>query len=197
MKVIAKNKADIVTRPQIYFEDKKNINYTKFFERKYKLNTTNVKWAATNNVFFKYNIIKNKRLIFDKFLNKFGMGEDQLFFSLLNQKGCKIFWNKNIQVYEKIHKHRNNIYWLISRSFRLGVLGNYIDRKMHGIFLGYIINYLKCILYFFYTIKTIFTIYDKNSRIFTINFFFRFFGKLVGPIIFNKIEFLKNVNKQK
>ena len=94
-KIIKINKADVVTGPQIYFEGKKNINYTKYFEKKYDLSITKVKWAATNNVLFSYNVIKNKKLIFDKYLNKFGMGEDQLFFSILNQKGCKIYWSKN------------------------------------------------------------------------------------------------------
>ena len=84
-KIVKKNKADIVTGPQIYSENKKKINYTKYFEKKYNQNITKVKWAATNNVFFSYNIIKNKNLIFDKMLNKFGMGEDQLFFSKLHK----------------------------------------------------------------------------------------------------------------
>jgi succinoglycan biosynthesis protein ExoM len=194
-KIIKRNKADIVTGPQIYFEGKKNINYTKYFEKKYDLSITKVKWAATNNVLFSYNIIKNKKLIFDKYLNKFGMGEDQLFFSILNQKGCKIYWSKNIKVYEKNHKHRSNIYWLLKRSFRLGVLGHYIDNRLHGNLYGYFTNYLKSIIYFLNMLILIFTIYNQNSRINIINFLFRFLGKLVGPLIFNKIDFLKNSNK--
>ena len=117
------------------------------------------------------------------------------FFSILNQKDYKIYWSNNIKVYEKSHQHRSNIYWLIKRSFRLGVLGHYIDRKLHGNFLGYLANYLKSILYLLYTIKSIATIYNKNSRISGINFIFRFLGKLVGPVIFNRIDFLKNDNK--
>ena len=195
LKIIKKNKADILTGPQIYFENKKSINYTKFFEKKYNSDTKRVKWAATNNVFFTYNTIKKKKLIFDKFLNKFGMGEDQLFFSILNQRGCKIYWSKNIQVYEKEQKHRNNISWLITRSFRLGVLGHYIDTKLHGSFFGYVYNYLKAVLCLLYSTKFILKIYNKNSRILIISFFFRFVGKLIGPIIFNKINFLQNNNK--
>ena len=195
LKIIKKNKADIVTGPQIYTESKKNINYTKFFEKNYNTNIKKIKWAATNNVFFLYSIIYKKNLIFDKFLNKFGMGEDQLFFSILNRNGYKIYWGKNIKVYEKHHNHRTNIYWLIKRSFRLGVLGHYIDRKLYGNFFGYLTNYLKSILYLFYTIKSVPTMYNKDSRISGINFIFRFLGKLVGPVIFNRIDFLKNDNK--
>ena len=191
LKIIKKIKADIITGPQIYFKSKKKINYTKYFEKKYDSNIKRVKWAATNNVFFLYSIIKKQKLFFDKFLNKFGMGEDQLFFSKLNQKGCKIYWCKNIKVYEKNHNHRFNIHWLIKRSFRLGVLGHYIDNELHGNFTGYLINYLKSILYFLYATISIFIIFNKNSRINTINFLFRFLGRLIGPFIFNSMNFLK------
>ena len=139
LNVIKKKNADIVTGPQIYVEDKKNINYTKFFEKKYNMSIKKVKWAASKQCFFfLYNVIKKKRLVFDKSLNKFGMGEDQLFFSILNQKHYKIYWSKNIKVYEKNHEHRSNIDWLIKRSFRLGVLGHYIDKKLYGNFFGYL-----------------------------------------------------------
>ena len=191
LKIIKKNNADIVTGPQIYLKSKKKINYTQYFEKKYYSNLKKVNWAATNNVFFLYNIIKNKKLFFDKSLNKFGMGEDQLFFSILNQKGYKIYWSKNIKVYEKNHYHRLNIHWLIKRSFRLGVLGHYIDKKLHGNFIGYIKNYLKSALYFLYTTISIFLIFNKNSRINTVNYLFRFLGRLIGPFIFNKTGFLK------
>ena len=194
-KIIKKKKADIVTGPQIYFEDKKKINYTKFFEKKYKSKIKRVKWAATNNVFFSYSIFKKKKLTFDKFLNKFGMGEDQLFFSILNKIGYKIYWSKTVKVYEKNHNHRSSVSWLITRSFRLGVLGHYIDKKLHGNFYGYIANYLKSFFYFLYMFRFIFTILSKNSRINIINFLFRFLGKLIGPFIFKQINFLKDDNK--
>jgi len=197
LKIIKKNKADIVTGPQIYFKSKKKINYTEYFEKKYYSKVKKVNWAATNNVFFLYNTIKNKKLFFDKSLNRFGMGEDQLFFSILNQKGYKIYWSKNIKVYEKNHSHRLNIHWLIKRSFRLGVLGHFIDKKLHGNFIGYLINYLKSILYFLYAAISFFKIFNKKSRINIINFLFRFLGRLIGPFIFNKINFSKNENKQK
>ena len=44
---------------------------------------------------------------------------------------------------ENIHEHRLNLRWLIRRSFRLGVLGHYIDISLYGKFIGFIINYLK------------------------------------------------------
>ena len=192
LRIIKLKKADVVTGPQMYFEKTKKVNYTKYFEKKYNLNIKKVKWAATNNVFFSYNIIKNENLLFDKSLNKFGMGEDQLFFSTLNKKGYKIYWSKNVKVYEKNHEHRSDIYWLIKRSFRLGILGQYIDRKLHGNIYGYFINYFKSFFYFFYLFIFVFTILNKNSRINFVNFLFRSLGKLVGPLIFNKIDFLKD-----
>ncbi|MDB4846720.1 glycosyltransferase family 2 protein [Candidatus Pelagibacter sp.] len=191
LKILRSNKADIVTGPQIYFKEKKNINYTKYFEKKYNLDITRVKWAATNNVFFTYNIIKKEKLIFDKYLNKFGMGEDQLFFSTLSKKNYKIYWSKNVKVYERNHGHRTNIYWLIQRSFRLGVLGHYIDKKLNGNFYGYFINYFKSFYYLLFIPIFILTVFNKDSRTNIINYLFRFLGKLIGPIIFSKIDFLK------
>ena len=42
---------------------------------------------VVNYVFLKYDIIKKHKLVFDKTLNKFGIGEDQLFFLKLNNYG--------------------------------------------------------------------------------------------------------------
>ena len=45
-------------------------------------NLSKISWCATNNVIFKSNIIKNKKLLFDSRLNNIG-GSDQLFFKYL------------------------------------------------------------------------------------------------------------------
>ena len=60
-----------------------------------------VNWAATNNVIINKKIFLSSNLKFDINLNKFGMGEDQLFFLQLNKKGHQILWNNEIKVYEK------------------------------------------------------------------------------------------------
>ena len=192
---ITKNyKADIVTGPQIYLKNKlKNnlVNYSKFFEKKYNYNICSVQWAASNNVFLKYSIFKKNKILFDIKLNKFGIGEDQLFFSTLKKKGYSIYWSKKVKVYEKSHSHRANLIWLVKRSFRLGVLGHYIDKKMYGIIMGYNLNYFKSFYYLLKSTIFIFAIFNKNSRINAVNFFSRFIGRLFGPFIFNKIDFLK------
>ncbi len=71
------------------------------------------------------------------------------------------------------------------------MLGHYIDNELRGNFTEYLINYLKSILYFLYTTISIFIIFNKNSRINAINFLFRFLGRLIGPFIFNSMNFLK------
>ena len=92
-----KHIADLVIDQNFYrlkknYVNKSNIiNYSRFFEKKYKSNIQKVNWAASNNVFLEYDIIKKHKLIFDKTLNKFGVGEDQLFFSKLNNYGYKIY----------------------------------------------------------------------------------------------------------
>jgi succinoglycan biosynthesis protein ExoM len=195
LKLIKSKNAEIITGPQLYSK-KININYntinfTQFFEKKYLSNIHLANWAATNNVFFEYKIIKNKKLIFDIALNKFGMGEDQLFFSILKKRGHNLIWSKNVKVFEKSHSHRTDINWLKTRSFRLGVLGHYIDKKLYGSFFGYTINYLKSIFYLLNILINTITPFNKNLRIHLINSFYRFYGRLIGPFIFKKIDFIK------
>ena len=193
-KTINSLNADIVTGPQHYNKDninKDKINYTKFFEKNYKKKFLQVNWAATNNVFFKYNIIKKSGLKFDENLNKFGMGEDQLFFLQLSRLGKKIYWSKKISVTETIHAHRLNLNWLIIRSYRLGILGNYIDRKIHGDLFGLLMNYMKSIYFFLKFVFILFLPFKKDYFISLNNNLFRAIGKFLGPILFKKINFLK------
>ena len=68
-KTIKSTNAEIVTGPQLplkkkYLNSSKFINYSQFFEKKYKENLKRVSWAASNNVFLKYDIIKKHNLIF-------------------------------------------------------------------------------------------------------------------------------------
>jgi glycosyltransferase involved in cell wall biosynthesis len=192
--LIHKLRADVITGPQKY--QKKNStsknNFSKIFEKKYKNNLTRVKWAASNNVFFKYSILHElKNISFDKNLNKFGIGEDQLFFSLINKFGYKIYWSKNVYVTEKIHSHRINIDWVKERSKRLGILGHYLDIKLYGKFIGYLFNYLKSFYFLFLSILTFFNFLNFNRTINSMNYFFRFYGKIIGPFKFKKIYFLR------
>ena len=192
--IIKSSNAKIVTGPQLplkknYLNKSNIINYSQFFQKKYKSNIQKVNWAASNNVFLEYDIIEKHKLIFDKTLNKFGVGEDQLFFSKLNNYGYKIYWSKSVRVFENIHEHRLNLRWLIRRSFRLGVLGHYIDMSLYGKFMGFIINYLKCIYYFAKTFSFIFLFFNSKFQTQMLNFFFRFYGRLIGPFFLKKIDF--------
>jgi len=195
-KIIKSTKAEVVTGPQLslkknFFNYSDLTNYSQFFEKKYKENIKRVNWAASNNVFLEYDIIKKHGLVFDKALNKFGIGEDQLFFSKLNNYGYKIYWSKTVKVFEDIHKHRSSLNWLIRRSFRLGVLGHYIDINIHGRLMGFIINYLKCIYYFSRAFGCIFLFFNVKFKAQILNYFSRFYGRLIGPLVFKKIDFFK------
>ena len=187
--------ADIVTGPQNYLKVKQNenlINYNELFEKKYNNKIKKVKWAATNNVFIRYKSIKLiPNLKFDENLNKFGIGEDQLFFSTLSNLGLKILWSNTVKVFEKIHTHRNTLNWVKHRSFRLGILGHYIDTKLHGKILGYFINYLKCFFYLLIFLLSLINPLSKAYKANLINLFFRFYGRIKGPFLFKKIGFYK------
>ncbi len=192
IEIIDKLKANIITGPQLYLSnDKKKNNLGEFFEKKINKKISKVNWAATNNVIIKKSIILKENIYFDKNLNKFGMGEDQLFFSKLNKRGHNIIWSNNIKVYEKMHPHRTTSKWIRDRSYRLGVLGNYIDRDLNGQILGYIINYIKFIYYLFCSILSLFNIVNKNYYYQFINLTFRAFGRFLGPFVFKKIKFYK------
>ena len=193
-KIVKSTNAEVVTGPQLplqrkYLNSSKFINYSQFFEKNYKENFKRVTWAASNNVFLKYEIIEKHKLFFDNALNKFGIGEDQLFFLKLHSYGHIIYWSRTVKVFEDIHTHRLSLNWLIRRSFRLGVLGHYIDMAIHGKLIGFIINYMKCIYYFAKTFSYIFLFFNSKFQAQTLNFFSRFCGRLIGPLFLKKIDF--------
>jgi succinoglycan biosynthesis protein ExoM len=188
-------KAKIVSGPQIHSKKNTSINsnnrfiYQNFFEKIYVNKIKKIKWAATNNIFMKYDILKKNNLYFDINLNKFKIGEDQLFFSMLNKKKNCIYWNKKAIVYEKIHENRTGIKWLINRSFKLGVLGHYIDMKLHGNFFGLLLNYLKSIYYLLKSIFFSLLMFKKIYIINSANNLARFYGRTIGIFVFKKIKF--------
>jgi len=195
-KILKSTDAEIVTGPQISLKksslNSSNLmNYSQFFEKKYRENINRVDWAASNNVFLIYNIIKKHKLVFDKNLNKFGIGEDQLFFLKLNNYGHKIYWSKTIKVFEDVHRHRLNLKWLIRRSYRMGVVGHYIDINIYGKLMGFIISYLKCIYYFGRASGYFLLFFNSTFWAQILNYFSRFYGRLVGPLIFKKMNFFR------
>jgi len=184
-----------VSGPQIHYKKNNSVNlnhkfiYQQFFEKNYADKIKKIKWAATNNLFIRYNLLKKNNLHFDINLNKFKIGEDQLFFSMLNKNKNLIYWNKKVIVYEKIHENRIGIKWLVNRSFKLGVLGHYIDMKLHGKFFGLLLNYLKSI---YYLLKSIFFLMLMYNKIYIVNFannLARFYGRTIGIFIFKRIKF--------
>ena len=92
-------------------------------------------------------------------------------------------------MYEKIHENRTGIKWLINRSFKLGVLGHYIDMKLHGNFFGLLLNYLKSIYYLLKSIFFLLLMFKKIYIINSANNLARFYGRTIGIFIFKKIKF--------
>ena len=95
------------------------------------------------------------------------------------------------KLFEAIHRHRQNLSWLIRRSFRLGVLGHYIDINIYGKSVGFVVNYLKCIFYFTKASVNIFLFFNNESQTQLLNYFSRFYGRLVGPFILKRIDFFR------
>ena len=191
-KILNSHKVEIVTGPQIH-KTRGNINKNLgvIFEKKIDNNTEFIKWAATNNVIVSKKVLLSSNLKFDVNLNKFGMGEDQLFFLQLNKKGYQILWDKEIKVYEKTHSHRSGMKWVADRSFRLGILGNYIDKKIHGLIIGNLINYVKSVAYLLLSIITALYPFQKLYFYKFISLFYKSVGRMLSPFLFKKIKFYK------
>lgn len=162
LKVLKEKKINIVTGPQQFIKIKSNsINkIIHLISKNYKTSRF-VDWAATNNVIFKMNILKRKKLFFDTKLNKIG-GSDQLFFLTLKKYGNKIFWSKSMKVYESLITKKINLKWFFKRNLRYGYSGSFMDCKIHGNFIGFCINLLKITFYFS---KVFFSIFKKNLHL--------------------------------
>jgi len=142
IRFIKKTNTDIAGGPQFHLV--KNKFYLKLFKllepnRKHEEEVT---WVATNNSFFKSIILKKNNIVFDEKMKNIG-GSDQLFFKNLNYIQFKCMWNLKSPVIENIQINRENIYWFLKRNLRYGYSGNYIDKKIYGLWLGAVINLLK------------------------------------------------------
>tara|TARA_Y100001958_G_C21219273_1_gene544642 strand:- start:182 stop:1072 length:891 start_codon:yes stop_codon:yes gene_type:complete len=131
-------KSDVITGPQI--SKSQNI-YEVVLERSIK-NFTRVKWAATNNVFMKSNIIKKTKINFDIQLSNLG-GEDQVFFYKLHNKGISITWNEDSKVYEYRDQNKTNLFWFIKRNIRYGSSSKILYLKIFKPLKAYIYIFLK------------------------------------------------------
>ena len=136
-------KSDIITGPQI--SKSQNI-YEIVLERNNK-NFSKVKWAATNNVFMRSNIIKKTNINFDNQLSKLG-GSDQVFFHKLHNKGITIKWNEDSKVYENRDQNKTNLSWFIKRNIRYGSSSKILYLKIFKPFTAYIYIFLKVVYEF-------------------------------------------------
>jgi len=142
VKFIKKNDCQIVGGPQLHeTRIRKYKSFYKFMEPKYSHKQT-VNWIATNNCFFKKEILNETNLKFDEELKNIG-GSDQLFFKKLKKEQYVIMWNEKAKVIEYYQKNRENFKWFIMRNFRYGYSGLIIDQKIFGKKIGHITNLMK------------------------------------------------------
>ncbi len=175
MNVLKKNKADIVTGPQF---SKSNNLFLKVMERNFK-NGSKIKWASTNNVFFKSSTIKNN-LKFSSLLNKTG-GEDQLFFLNLFKIGKTFYWNSHAPVYEFRDQKRENFMWFFKRNLRYGTSSIIIYRNLYGVFYGNFLILTKLIYDFIKLFLSLFNIFKSKKYLFSsLMYFIRIIGVVLG-----------------
>lgn len=165
----------IVGGPQIFQTRKK---YIKSLELNYS-HGEKVRWVSTNNVFFKKEVLNNN-LIFEKKLNKIFQGEDQLFFSQLNKLGYTLRWNSKSYVKEYLNLNKNNFNWFLSRNFKYGLAGGFIDIKLYGTVFGNMMNFLK-LIYNFLKLLTYMprVLFNKIYFFNCLGIVLRIFGRLI------------------
>jgi succinoglycan biosynthesis protein ExoM len=91
-----------------------------FFKRnKSRPEAKELKGAATNNVLFSLDFVKDKNLSFDVSFNTTG-GSDTDFFWQFYKNGAKILWTNTAIVREEVPDSRANFKWLFNRSLAMG-----------------------------------------------------------------------------
>ena len=182
-----KNKIDIVTGPQI---PKTKNEFVKLLSRK-KKNKSKIKWAATNNVIFRQDIIKKEKIKFSNKLFQIG-GSDQLFFMQLSRKGYKIEWCSDLKVFENIPKKRQTLDWFVKRNFRYGVSSKIIYTSAYGIILGSAFLVFKFIYELVLSLSYL-LILPLNRKINFFKFlmyFTRSFGTIIGTFGFKNKKYI-------
>ena len=173
--------AKIITGPQVPLSN--NI-YEKVIARNEK-HMSEVKWAATNNVFISSQVLKKEKIFFDMDLLNIG-GSDQLFFLKLSKK-YKILWNEDAKVYEMSQNIRKNFMWFFYRNIRFGSSSFIIYRKNYNLYLSIIICCVKSLKELLVSIISLVNIFNfKYSILKSIQYitrsiatFFSIFGFVV------------------
>ena len=178
IEMIVQKNTDIITGPQI--SKSKNI-FLKVMERNYSY-AKEVKWASTNNVFFKKSVLRNK-IKFSLALNDIG-GEDQLFFLELSKLGKKIYWNINAKVFELVDRKRENFSWFCRRNLRYGASSTIIYRTLRGSFLGTFLVFLKILSDFTNSLIYLFKSFllSKKNFFISLMYFLRVIGCFIGIV---------------
>ena len=179
--------ADIITGPQI---SKSKKLFIKVLDRENK-HLTQLKWAATNNVFAKKRAIINSNITFSQKLKKTG-GSDQLFFLSLNKKGKKIIWNENAIVTEFRDKKRENFQWFLRRNIRYGASSIIIYSELYGFvnatFICIIKSFYEFLKFLFYLFTVLFNL--KLNFLKSIQFLTRSIFTFIGIFGFRIDEYI-------
>jgi GT2 family glycosyltransferase len=118
-----KNHCIVATGPQMQVLEKDALSWVKkggFFTRqKPRKEGKSLKGAATNNVIFSLDFVREHKLSFDLRFNSIG-GEDTDFFWQFYRLGAKILWTNTAIVREVVPNSRANFKWLFNRSVAIG-----------------------------------------------------------------------------
>ena len=188
VKFIKKNDCEIVGGPQLHETTSyKYKSFYQFLEPKFT-HRQSVKWVATNNCFFKKEIINKINLRFDENLKNIG-GSDQLFFKKLKAAKYKIMWNAKTEVIEYQQKKRENINWFLMRNFRYGFSGLTIDQSIFGAKIGYLVNLLKITYLLILSFIQLFKIFESYNFFKSLFYFSRATGRFFAITKFQMTKY--------
>ena len=176
---IIKYKCDIIGGPQNHIV--LNTKYRKLYsilEPAYS-NKQKIKWAATNNCFFKKQILNKTNLTFNQNLKNIG-GSDELFFRKLEKKGFSIMWNSKATVEEYSQADRENYTWFLKRNFRYGYSGLIIDKNIYGKINGYFMNIFKLAFLILLSLINVFFIFRKYNFIKSLFYLAKASGRFIS-----------------
>jgi len=106
-----------------------------------------VRYAATNHVLVRHDVIRQHEIRFNEQL-AFNGGDDSLFFMTLHKHGAIMIYCPSAIVYDWIPPERARVKWLVRRSFRLGNSISLCERILAGGISGTFLRFSKAMALF-------------------------------------------------
>jgi glycosyltransferase involved in cell wall biosynthesis len=177
--------ADLVSGPVFPLYENTPPNWVikgKFFERKKYPNGFVMKYAATNNLLIRSDLLRKYSNPFDTRFNLTG-GEDTAFTTKIIQEGASCYWADKAITYEYNNSSRFTVSWILLRALRIGWTLTIVEKYFHKSFPNLLLRFTKSIFHILKGIIFLFPyliIMGYAGFIKSLSFIFRGIGELLG-----------------